>query len=410
MKIALFTDSYLDVTGGIVTAINAQKKALEEAGHTVYLFSAGYRRSKNAKTRLAHENIFVVPSCRLFFRGLVPVARRPKIVERWILWKHPEIKDFDIFHSHYEAGCSIAGIRLGKKLDIPVVQTMHGREDMGVSGLVPLGLRTLVSVSLNMFHSWYLPHTVRIKKDQNFAKTRVRARMWTLMINHANQADLVLTPSEHFKKKLADYGVTKPIEVLPNGVKDSLVDEPAEVKTLAAGEPIRIIWHNRVTGEKRLMPFLNALRMVGPTKYKMDVFGGGNDLKRAGRFVKKYHMPVTFHGDTDFENFKNRLSRSHLDVLVSINYDTFGMTLIEAEAAGVPVLFCDPDMREIVPEGGFIMCRDTNSVAMAEAINKILAHPECIEAMSKVMIKHRDEVRQSKQTGKLIKYYKGLLG
>lgn len=42
MKIAIFSDCYLDLTGGIVTTINAEKAELERRGHTVYVFSSAY--------------------------------------------------------------------------------------------------------------------------------------------------------------------------------------------------------------------------------------------------------------------------------------------------------------------------------------------------------------------------------
>ena len=153
MKIAFFSDCYLDLTGGIVTSINAQKAELERRGHTIYIFSTGFPKSKTELKKLAEKNIFQVPSCKLCFLGLTPVSRRPKIIERWLLKNHPEIKDFDIYYIHYEAGCSIAGLRLAKQLKIPTVQVMHGREDMGETNIIPFGFRTIVAILLNWFHS-----------------------------------------------------------------------------------------------------------------------------------------------------------------------------------------------------------------------------------------------------------------
>ena len=109
MKIAFFSDCYLDLTGGIVSSINAQKAELEHLGHTVYVFSTGYPKSDAELKKLAKQKIFQVPSCRLCFRGATPVSRRPKIIEKWLKNSHPEIKDFDVFYVHYESGCSIAG-------------------------------------------------------------------------------------------------------------------------------------------------------------------------------------------------------------------------------------------------------------------------------------------------------------
>ena len=236
MKIAFFTDCYLDLTGGITSSINAQKAALENNGHTVYIFSTGFPRSKKELQKLATKNIFVVPSCKIFFRGLTPVSRRPNIIQKWLLKNRPELKNFDIFYIHYEAGCSIAGLHLAKKLNIPSIQVMHGREDMGESNIIPLGFRTIVAVTLNWFHSWYIPHPIKIHHDNYLAGTIAKAKMWTLMINHANYADLVLTPSDHFRQKLIHYGVNKEIKVFPNGFPDDKFPKYPETKTLKPNE------------------------------------------------------------------------------------------------------------------------------------------------------------------------------
>lgn len=391
MKIAIFSDCYLDLTGGIVSSIKAQKKALEDRGHTVYIFSTGFRRTEEELAKLKKEQVYVVPSCRWCFRGLTPVSRRPKIVEKWLLKEHPEIENFDVFYVHYESGCSIAGLRLAKGLKVPSVQVMHGREDMGVSTVIPFGCRTIVAGMLNWFHSWYLPHPVKVTRDDYLANTGAKAKMWTLMVNHANYADIVLTPSEHFRKKLVHYGVTQPVKVFPNGYPDDKFPAKVTLKKLSDGETLKIIWHSRVQGEKRIMPFLEALRLV-PGKWEMGVYGGGAELKKAQNYAQRFGLPVKFYGDTPFSKVQKAIMEADLDVLVSYNYDTFGMTLIEAEACGVPAFFCDPDLKEVVPMGGYVLASGPEPEAMAAALNDLLAHPERIAKMSGMMVKNRKRV------------------
>ena len=408
MKIAFFSDCYLDLTGGIVSSINAQKAALEKNGHTVYIFSSGYPRSREKLKELAKNHIYQVPSCKYFFKPLTPVSRRPKIIENWLLKTHPELKDFNIFYIHYESGCSIAGLRLGKKLKIPTIQVIHGREDMGEASLIPFGCRTLVATLLNWFHSWYLPHKTIVHRDDYYADTYAKAKMWTLMVNHANFADLVLTPSEHFKKKLLHYGVIKEIKVFPNGYPDEKFPPTPFIKQLKPGEELKMIWHSRVSAEKRIMPFLHALTGIRG-KYRLDVYGGGGDLKRAKRFSNKHQLNVHFHGDTPFAEVQKAILDSHLDVLVSYNYDTFGMTLIEAEAAGVPVFFCDPDMEEIVPPNSFIVSKNESPEEMTKSLNYIFKHPETIAEMSKIMLENRENILISHRIKTLEKIFSGII-
>ena len=409
MKIAFFTDCYLDLTGGIVTAINAEKKELERRGHTVYVFSSAYPRSGKAKQNLAKDHIYPVPSCKVFGRGATPIARRPHIIEKWLMQNHPELKDFDVFYIHYEAGCSIAGLRLARALKIPSVQVMHGREDVGEANIIPFGFRTLVATALNLFHSWYLPHPAKVHRDHYFAQTIAAAKMWTIMVNHANFADLVITPSENFRNLLIHYGVTRKIVPLHHGVPDSLTEELAAIKELKTGEPIRIIWHSRLSGEKRILPFLEALNLLTENKllrtpnftYHLDVYGDGPDLPLAKTYAKLHRLNVKFHGDTEYNEIHENLKTSHLDVLVSYNYDTFGMILIEAEAAGVPVLIADPALKEIVPEGGYVLTAGPAPEQIASVISDILSCPESIAKMSEIMLAHRQNVKISTAVDKL---------
>lgn len=411
MKIAFFSDCYLDLTGGIVSSINAQKAALEARGHTVYIFSTGFPRSKAQLAELASQNIFLVPSCKLFFRGLTPVSRRPKIIERWLLKTHPELRSFDVFYVHYEAGCSIAALRLARTLKIPSVQVMHGREDMGETNLIPFGLRTFVACALNSMHSWYLPHSTTVSRDNYLANNLAKAKMWTLMVNHANFADLVISPSAHFKAKLAHYGVKTRIEVIKNAYPDAKFPTQPPLKTLAPNQTLRIIWHSRVSAEKRIMPFLRALNLLAKTNsnFTLDVYGGGGDFFRAKRFARRHHLPVKFHGNVPFETIQKSLIKAHLDVLVSYNFDTFGMTLIEAEAYNTPVFICDPDMQEVVPSGSFVLSLDPSPKQMAVSLARLLNSPENIEKMSRIMQQHRPEILASARIQELERLFSDII-
>lgn len=144
------------------------------------------------------------------------------------------------------------------------------------------------------------------------------------------------------------------------------------------------------------MPFLRALRNVHG-KYRLDVYGGGGDYFRAKRYAKRHHINVFFYGNVKEEELYTAINKSHLDVLVSYDFDTFGMTLIEAEAFGVPVFFCDPDMKEIVPKGSFIISKNETSAAMSATLNDLLQHPEKIAQMSKIMLENRKDILISKR-------------
>ena len=410
MKIAVFTDVFLEVPGGIPSSIKAQKESLEALGHEVVVFCPGWGAA-------ADPGVMVVPSWpRWLAANGAPLARAPRKVQAWILEKFPEFgAEFDLVHVHYEAGCSLAGMLLARKFKLPLVQTMHGREDMAIAVNVPHPLKTLAGAGLCFLHGLVIPNQVKVRRDRYLAPTVARAKMWTLMVNHANFADVVLTPSQHFADKLKHYGVKRPLEVVSNGVSDELVarfDKMARskkrplVRELEPGEPLKMIWNSRVSNEKRIMPFLQAINLMR-RPVAVSVFGDGNALGQAEKYAKRHGLKVKFYGRVQYETILEQMLEQQLSVTVSYGFDTQGLTLLEANATGLPVFFVDPDMKEVVPRGGFVFS-GPEPVEMAVALDKLCAEPEKVAQMSRVMLAHRKEILQSTQIQKLLRVYESL--
>ncbi len=401
MKIAVFTDLYLEIAGGIPSSIQAQKKSLEKLGHKVVIFCPGFEQPKD-------EMVVIVPTCQKIRAGGAPTARRPEVVEDFILRKYPDFKTFDVVHVHYEAGCGLAGMRLARKFGIPLVVTMHGREDMAVATNIPFPLKNIAGITLNKLHAKYIPHRAKVKRDDYLADTKAKTEMWELMVSHANYADVVLVPGKHFAKKLKGYGMIKPTVHLSNGVDDALGKLKLKPRKMTAGEPLKIVWNSRISKEKRMMELLKALKQV-KGKYELHVFGDGNEAEKAKKYVVQNEINARFYGQVDRTTIYKAMVRSHLVAMVSYNFDNQAMTLLEAEAMGMPVLICDPDMKEVVHKGGYYCANGPKAKDLAAAIDKIIENPEWIEKASTVMLENRGEVLQAEQTKKLAEVYEGLI-
>lgn len=395
MKVAVFTDIYAPWgSGGIASSIKAQKDELERLGHEVMVFCPGFAARE--------KNVINVPTHKHLKINATPLALRPEVIEQFVVEKIPDFGKFDIVHVHYEGSCSIAGVRLAKRFNIPLVQTLHGREDMAIAINVPHPVKTLVAWCLNRLHGHYLPSCEKIKRDKYQAPTLARAKMWEIMVRQAECADIVLAPSDHFAKKLEHYGIARPIIVVSNGISAELVTEEFCVRELEDGEVLKMIWNSRVSNEKRILPFLRALTLI-KRPYVLQVYGDGNALKKAQNLAKKHQLKVKFYGVRSRDKIIDKMAKSHLGIMASYNFDTQGMTLLEAEATGLPVFFCDPAMMEVVPEKSFVLAGGPEAEAMAIALEKIPAQK--IAQMSKQMLKHRDEVLQSTQIKRLLKAY-----
>lgn len=163
MRIAFFTDVFLEIPGGIPSSIKAQKAALESLGHHVTIFCPGWKKqqpgiSMNKQSRLSSskksdQDIVMVPTFKYLHPNGAPLAKSPTKIIKYINKLYPNFSSsFDLVHVHYEASCSIAGVKLAKKYHLKLVQTMHGREDIAIYTNVPTPLNYLVAPLLNFLH------------------------------------------------------------------------------------------------------------------------------------------------------------------------------------------------------------------------------------------------------------------
>ena len=296
---------------------------------------------------------------------------------------------------------------------------MHGREDMAIAVNVPHPFKTFAGTALNKIHRSYLKNyctAKKINRDDYLAPTIATKNMWELMVREANCADEVITPSQHFADKLKHYGVKKPITAVSNGVSDEVVKlRDWKVRTLKKGshEPLRIIWTSRLSREKRILPFLEALKIV---KNQTDDFyftavGDGNELEASRKFVEENNLAknVGFLGAVPHEKVMELLENQHLSIINSYGFDTQGLTILEAGAVGLPVIYCDKDMDQVVLKDAGIRPDDESPEKMATLILDCIKNPEIIEKMSRAAFKNRGEVLQSTQIKNLLKVYEKAL-
>ena len=316
----------------------------------------------------------------------------------------------DVFHVHHEMMVSMAGIRIAKRMGIPIVQTMHGREDAAVQTTVPQPFAYWFSCFAVWWHSATIRHDVLVTRDDALAKTRTARHMWGLMVNHANYADAVVVPSKHFADKLKHYGMHKPTFIVSNGVEDASVDRKWEVRKWDGKKPLQVLWSSRMSRAKRPVEFLKA---IAKTDFPIHVsmFGDGEmeALSKSIVRIKGIEDKVTFYGPVKPERIKREMSKHHILILASYNFDNQPMTMLEALATGMPVIYCDPDMSEIVPAAGALLTSSPEVDGMAAGFEKLAADPGMIEKMSAVMLKHRKDALQSTQIAKLVKVYEEVI-
>lgn len=425
MRIAFFTDVFLEIPGGIPSSIKAQKAALESLGHHVTIFCPGWKKqqpgiSMDKQSRLplskkSDQDIVMVPTFKYLHPNGAPLAKSPTKILKYINKLYPNFSSsFDLVHVHYEASCSIAGVKLAKKYHLKLVQTMHGREDIAIYTNVPTPLNYLFAPLLNLLHQKSLESIQQRKitlpkKDNYLIKTSVHRNMWELMIRQASLADIVISPSQHFAKNLEHYHAAKTVHVVSNGIDDELFAKYSfKIRERQQNDPLKIIWSSRVSKEKRIIPFLESIKQ---SKYhkniQLTVIGEGNQLQEAKAFTKANlnNTKITFLGLVPHEELFQYEKDQHLSIINSYGFDTQGMTILEAIACGLPVIYADPAMDENIPDHCGLRAKNNTPAAMAELLDYIFENPELIKAMSEAALKASPSVMQSAQIKNLLNLY-----
>ena len=196
-------------------------------------------------------------------------------------------------------------------------------------------------------------------------------------------ADRTTAPTEELAKELRQYGI-KNVVVLHNGVdlKKLLADgELARAFRGRYGLPQDkkvILYVGRIGFEKRLEVLLRSLTMVRSTDWCLVVVGSGPQLDE----YKKQAMALGLAERAIFTGFvKGDLLNGAYgcaDMFVSpSDSETFGLTLIEAMAFGLPVIGVDKlGPGELIKDGrnGFLV-KPGDSRAMAGLIDRLLREP-----------------------------------
>ncbi|MDZ5144086.1 glycosyltransferase [Microbacterium testaceum] len=382
MRIALVTDYYLPTLGGVQTAVKSLREALTRAGHEVAVFCPLAQPS-------ADPSIVALPISRAFRPDGYPFAWPPRDAAALMRREFAE-RRIDVAHTHSEMFAALAGVRAARDLGLPIVHTMHGRVDVYTTSVLPLPRVTVPLLAA--LHARHISHRgLRVRPDSPYTATPAARSMWRLMLAQSRASDHVIVPSTHFARKLTQQGVQTPISVVPNGLESSVLDRigaPLE-RRLSPGETLRLMWVGRLSPEKRPTVLADAARTFA-RDVAVDVYGDG--LSR--RSIERRGSRLALHGSVSQQEVLDAMRASHLLVSSSYDFDNQPMVMLEAAASGLPVLFCDPDLGEVVPPGGGFLTDTPDAAGISALVARIRREPHMITAASAAMIRGRAQIEQ----------------
>jgi glycosyltransferase involved in cell wall biosynthesis len=239
----------------------------------------------------------------------------------------------DVAHVHntwYSLSPSVIAALDG--LRIPVVMTLHNYRLLCVNGMLFRDGR--VCEDCVGSHPW---HGVQHRCYRRSAAASIPAAM-TIALNRRRhtwdrQVQLFLTMTEFSRQRFIAGGLP-PDRIL---VKPHFVADPGP-RPAPPSASSTILFVGRLSREKGLDILLDALSATATQNLELIVVGDGPERlaleRRAGPIVR-------FTGRLDSEKVRRLMLTARALVFPSQWYETFGMSIIEAMAAGLPVLASD---------------------------------------------------------------------
>lgn len=303
LKIAVFTDSFFPAGGGTEQATYNLCKNLKELGHEILLFAPDYHRAQDfnefeviriKSIKLSKNDMAVL--CKLEYKKILKIS-----------------KNFnpDIIYYCTASGMAKCAIKVAKKLNKPIVATIHTK---------------FKEAFYNSSHSKLITNL-----------------LIGSLVRKLNRTNKIITVSNDMANQLHEYGYKKEVLVIKNGTdhikslsKTTNVNKNPNIFTfLFCGHIIKI--KNIQFSIKSLG---NLKKEFGFHNFKFYIVGEGNYKQKLEKLIKKENLydNVIFTGFiSDRIEISKIYSKADLFLFPSI-FDTDGLVICEAASAGTPTL------------------------------------------------------------------------
>jgi len=176
-----------------------------------------------------------------------------------------------------------------------------------------------------------------------------------------------------------------PVEIVPNGVDVARLAEPADPpEGLPPGR--RILWVNRLDPQKGFGVMVDAFARLAREldDVHLLVAGEGRDRVALHSLSRQARNRVIPLGTVPHDELPRYHAAADVFCSPAVGQESFGIVLVEAMAAGVPVVATDiPGYREVVQDGvDGLLVRPNDPEALAEAIRRVLSEPGLASALA----------------------------
>ncbi|MBD2185186.1 glycosyltransferase family 4 protein [Aerosakkonema funiforme] len=368
MRIALFTETFLPKVDGIVTRLRHTVEHLQRSGDEVLIFSPDYGLDEYKGARIYGVPGFPLP----MYPELKLAPPRPAIGHALEKFQP------DIIHVVNPAILGLGGLFYGKMLKIPLIASYHT----------------------------HLPQYL-----QHYGLGMLEGLLWELLKSAHNQAQLNLCTSMAMVEELRNHGIER-VDLWQRGVDTEMFDPDLASKEmrsrLSQGHPDSplLIYVGRLGAEKeidRIKPLLEAIPNA-----RLALVGNGPHREALEKLFAD--TPTNFVGYLHGKELASAYASADAFIFPS-RTETLGLVLLEAMAAGCPVVAArSGGIPDIVTDGvnGYLFDPTDEQGAIA-ATQRLLAHPEERETLRANARREAERWSWAAATRQLQRYYQSAI-
>jgi glycosyltransferase involved in cell wall biosynthesis len=369
MRIAMFTETFLPGTDGIVTRLCATLRHLQEQGHEVLLFAP-----EGAPQQYASARVVGIPAFTFF---LYP-EKKFAFPRRRIL---RELKAFDpdLVHVVNPAFLGLGGIYYAKRLRIPLVASYHTN--------VPKYAR-------HYGFKWLEP-----------------ALWWYFRALH-NRAEVNLCTSKAMWRELEEHGFRR-LGLWERGVDVEMFASAPRTEAMRrrlcngddSGRKI-LLYVGRLAVEKGIHKLRNVIERFPDVQ--LAIVGDGPYRPQLEQIFAG--TATVFTGYMHGRELAEAYASADGFVFPSTT-ETLGLVLFEAMAAGLPVMAADsPPTREVLGNGAAgIIFNPDDEEDMSRALEELLYHEDKRQAIQQRAADMVRDVDWAVPTQQLLTHYQKVL-
>ena len=362
LRIGIFSDAYKPLVSGVTTSLQMLVEGLKQQGHEVFVITVSAKGAKEYDKD--HPYIYRIKGMPIPKKGLTSYrfVRNSKKHLKYI-----ESLNLDVIHVHSEFTIGSVAIKVKKKLDIPMVFTVH------------------------TMYEEYLFYVSKFL-TKLFRKSFMKA-LKKLMARFILSSEVTLTPSEKIKDLMLSYNIDGNYKIVPSGIdlskfkKSNYKEE--DIKNLKISLGIKenefvCLFIGRISNEKSIDVLIDGFAASKNENMKFLVVGDGPALSKLESQIKKLDLKdkVILTGMIPWEQvgLYYQLGDCFLNASIS---ETQGLTYIEALAAELPLVVKYDKVLEAVVEDSYngLFFKDNNE--LPALLNKIYKTPELLIELKK---------------------------